>query len=83
MTATMHQATDLIAGMAKIAAQALGQSAGIEVAATVPTQVADVATADSILARSVFTKATGTGGLVTIVPFLGHGLLNDILHAGG
>lgn len=73
MTATMHQATDLVAAMVKAAAAALEQATGIKVTTTAPTTIADVVegTDDSVFARSMLTNGTETGGLVTIAPSSG------------
>lgn len=72
MTATMHQAIDLVAAMAQSAAQALAQATGLEMTAGAPTQTADVIASDSsVIARSALTNGIGNGGLVTIIPSSG------------
>jgi flagellar motor switch protein FliN/FliY len=73
MTVTMHQAIDSVAAMVESAAQALEQAMGTKITATKPAQVADVAEGpgNTVLARSILTNGTETGGLVTIVPSSG------------
>lgn len=72
MTATMHQAIDLVAVMAQSAADALAQATGAEITAGAPAPTADVVAGDeSVIARTMLTNGTETGGLVSIVPSSG------------